>query len=359
MIRSFSLQDILLVHKLQNKRCNLDLPEALIRPYHPLQMALWNYLFHWDWGAYTSVLSGCQEDASLRGFIQMRPRQGRPEWDIVSLAPALDGSLQGALAWNYLLRHACQTAGQQGALRLFAKAHDEQMEAAFSRLDFSIYAWEDILHCRLDALSDCLLTPEIRLRERQPDDDRGLQRLYLQAVPSAVQAAEGHPLSNSGHVVNPGVRGKSENEYVLEEKGEIIGYLALATGKKGYILRLMVHPDHPSATTQLLAWGASILNRYPAQSLYCAVRRYEEPIRHRLEDCGFRIVARQTLLVKQVAVRVMEPALKIAPGYETRVGAAPTHTTSWQSTAVKPGREYEAKRVSSWQRDKNWECKRE
>lgn len=346
MVRPFGLRDAILIHKLQDREVQLDWPEALIRPRSALSLALKGYLFQRGAGTLTYVLDSAGRDGvspfvhegltrrsvrpspdedggELQGFLQTRLRAGRPEWDIISLAPSPE-SEEGMAACEQLLRHVCQTAGDHGVLRLFAKARGAQVEAAFRKLDFTVYAYEDVFRREAGDAGLGGVRPLLRARSRQPEDEWGLHRLYLEVTPSSVQLAEGLA-PGAGQPFTLGASGIGEDEYVVEEKGNILGYLGLATGREGHVMHLVVHPDYAAWGSDLLAWGASMLGKHSPRPIYCRVRQYEGDLRPWLQEHGFEPIAQQALLVKHLTVRLMEPALKRVPGLEKRAGAAPTH----------------------------------
>ncbi len=327
MTRPFSIQDIVLVQKLQDKGTRFDLPERLIRPRSPLQLALLSYLFHREWGADTCVLDGRGEQRSLRGFVQVRVRPGRSEWDIICLAPPLESGATALLTWECLLQYVCRIAGEQRVLRLFAKVPENASAVdVFRSLDFHPYTHEDIFRHESSMAFRDLQPPALPLRGWRSEDDWGLHHLYVQVTPANVQIAEGVSSSNAGRAFNPEGRRAGEEEYVMEADREIRGYLSLGIGSKGYSLRAVLHPSYLDRSEDLLRWGLAALRKRPARPVYCSVRQYEKAMEGPLRNQGFDVLAKQMLMVRQLAVRFKEPVHKLVSALEKRVETAPTHT---------------------------------
>jgi len=334
LVRPFGLRDIILVRKLQNQCTNLDLPEAFIRPRSSMWMALLGFLFHRDLGAATCVLNDYEKDRILQGFVQIRMRRNRPEGTIITLAPSLDSDDAAPQAWDRLLRYACRIVGEQGISRLLAQASSGgHAEEVFRSLDFGVYTRAAVYRCPSSAVCSRIDPPEITPRRRRPQDDWGLHHLYLQATPSDVEIAEGDQALARRSNVGPLIRGHGTYEYILEDRGEIRGYLELATGQKGYALRVIVRPKYPEVGAHLLDWGCSILARYPARPVYYSVRQYETGVQSWLAEHGFELVAERSLIVKHLAVRVKKAVRVHAPALEKRAETVPTHSEEY-----KPGR---------------------
>jgi hypothetical protein len=330
-LRSFGLQDIPLIWKLQSEESRLDLPEMLFSPRSSLHHAILGYLFRGEAGADTFVSDRHEgQGAPLSGFAQVRPRRGRAEWDILALAPSLELAPTARQTWVLLLQGIAAAAGEQGILRVFAKAvKGSAAEDLLRAADWRAYAHEDIFCCDSSARFAHLTRPEVILSPIRPEDDWGLHHLYIQITPSSVQLAEGYPASESGHALSAWLprlgAGVAAQEYVLREEAEIYGYVCLFIGSKGYGLRVAVHPDHAGCAGSLLLWGLGGLATRPARPVYCVMRQYEGSS-SLLHDYGFDLFTTQALLVRQFAVRVKEALFRTSPALEQRVERVATHT---------------------------------
>ena len=330
-MRSFGLQDIPLVWKLQSEESRLDLSETLFSPRSSLQSAILGYLFRGEAGADTFVLDKHEEQgAPLSGFAQMRSRRGRAERDIVSLAPSVDRVPAARQTWSLLLQYLAQAASEQGILRVFAKAvKGSAAEDVLLATDWRGYAHEDIFACDSNAGFARLPRSEATLDPIRAEDDWALHHLYIQMTPSSVQLAEGYPNAEEGRALSAWMRALGSQvraqEYVLREGAEVHGYVCLIAGSKSYGVRIAVQPDYARRAESLLLWGLGMLATRPAHPVYCLMRQYEGGS-NLLRDYGFDLYTTQTLLVRQFAVRVKEALFRTAPAMEQRVERAVTHS---------------------------------
>ena len=308
MIRPFGPWDILLISRLQKRGIALSLEDALIQPHRPLLAA------YFSPNVYTCVLSEVEGGRRREGFAQMR--EGRPVAEVVYLAPALSADEEAPAIWRRLLAYLSAEAGRRGIQRLFARLPEDGPEVeAFQQVGFSIYAREDIF--RLARAERPSRSDRIALRRQRPADEWGLQQLYAAVTPRSVQQSEGLRCWENRR--RPRLEG-----YVLEEDGEIVGYLGVGRGRLGHRLRVMLHPRAYERADGLIEYGLSLLAEYPPRPIYCSVRRYQGGLRGALEARGFQLFASQAVLVKHIAVRAEKPVVKLVPALEKRAGAATT-----------------------------------
>jgi len=385
MIKSFGVRDFLLVGNLQKKGTCLDPEIALTRPYSPLLAALSSYFLIQEAGTSTFILEAMdqsspstprpfdkastgsaqrlrtpqdRDDASLghrrvQGLAQMRQRRGRPEADVIYLAPSLrqpfdeaqDRAQDTAFStadetptiWHRLLTHLCARAGERGIQRLFARlAEDGKEIEIFQQVGFSPYTREDIF--RLKSLSEShRRLDRVVMRPQQAVDAWALQRLYANVAPRLVQQAES--LGERGwerSSVDWPLRTRSEG-YVLEDNGEIVSYLLFSGGRIGHWMRILLHPQAYNRADEVIQHGLAFLSHYPSCPIYCSVREYEGGLRTPLQDWGFEPFGSQDILVKHTTVRITEPTRKLVPALDKRAEAAtPTMSRINPSTTLRP-----------------------
>ena len=117
--------------------------------------------------------------------------------------------------------------------------------------------------------------------------------------------------------------------FVLEDEAGIAGYGHLMPGRIGHWLTTLIHPRAYDSAEKLLDYGLALLNYYPPNPVYCAVREYQGGLRAPLQDRGFRAVAVRCRTVKHTTVRVKEPARALVPALEKRAEASrPTASRS-------------------------------
>lgn len=365
MIKSFGVRDLLLVGNLQKKGTCLDPEIALTRPYSPLLAALSSYLLMQEAGTLTFILEAvdqsspptsrpfdspstglrtpqARDDTSsghrrLQGLAQMRQRRGRPEADVIYLAPSFSTANEAPTIWHRLLNHLCVRAGERGIQRLFARlAEDGEEIETFQQVGFSPYTREDIF--RLKSLSEShQRLDRVVMRPQQAVDAWALQRLYANVAPRLVRQAES--LGERGwerSSIDWPLRARSEG-YVLEDNGEIVSYLLFSSGRIGHWMRILLHPQAYDRATEVIQHGLAFLSHYPPCPIYCNVREYEGGLRTPLQDWGFEPFGSQAILVKHTIVRIKEPARKLVPALDTRAEAAtPTMSRINPSTTLRP-----------------------
>jgi hypothetical protein len=261
-----------------------------------------------------------EEGRRMAGFAQVRMRRESPEADVIYLSPSLTVTEEATTIWCRLLEHLCLEVGEQGIQRIFARPPEDGPEVeAFQQAGFSIYTREDIF--RLARMpSDLPRQRTVRLQ--QPADSWGLQGLYATVAPRLVQQAENLTARKWRATPGPWPRQIKREGYVLEDKGEIIGYLRIRKGQTGHWLEMLLHPQAYDRADELVIQSLSLLAEYPPCPIYCCLRRYQGGLKVPLETKGFQLFASQCVMVKHTTVRVKEPALKLVPALEKRAEAA-------------------------------------
>jgi hypothetical protein len=337
MIKSFGMRDILLVGNLQKKGTCLDPEIALTRPYSPLRAALSSYFLMQEAGTSTFILEAVDQSNPVQGLAQMRHRRGRPEADVIYLAPSFSTSDEAPTVWHRLLNHLCTRAGQRGIQRLFARlAEDGEEIETFQQVGFSPYTREDVF--RLTSLPESQQRLDrVVMRPQRAVDAWALQRLYANVAPRLVQQAES--LGERGwerSSVDWPLRSRSEG-YVLEDNGEIVSYLLFSDGRLGHWMRILLHPQAYDRADEVIQHGLAFLSHYPTCPIYCSVREYEGGLRVPLQDWGFEPFGSQAILVKHTTVRIKEPARKLVPALDKRAEAAtPTMSRFDPSATPRP-----------------------
>jgi hypothetical protein len=317
------LDDLIAIRHLQSHGVQLDLERAVLWPHTPLQAALMAHLPLSIIGAETIVLYPSPQDASRSatrrmravGFLQARARRGRPEADVVYLAPALDAQDDAVSIWYRLLAECAQAIGARGGQRVFAQiALGNGIEEVFRQAGFNAYAREEIFCLRRWPSN---LAKINLLRRQRARDGWNLLRLYTELTPRPVQLAEG-TLSPEGHGGKMGdwwdqSRGAG---YILERDDELAGAARIRRGRAAYWLRFGLHPQARDHADDLLRGALALLWAAPHQPIYCSVRDYESGIATALASAGFEHQQTRTLMVKYITVRAKEPILKLMPALE-------------------------------------------
>jgi hypothetical protein len=332
VIRPFQLGDIFLIQRLGRQATKLNTIQSLLQP----QSAFWASLtavIPWnDAKVATYVLR--QQGHSLLGdgFLQVQKRPGRPEMDILQLAPGLDTARGHPAIWEKLLSHYSAVAAQQQIARIYVDVPDQPLPVhTFSHVGFRTYARQTIW--RLTAFDTGTLMPQApgEIRPQTRLDEWPLQQLYARTVPEAVQVAEG--LHTDQPVKPPilcGCAGGACQGFVFERCGEIIGAVQIVQGGRGYWLQLWGDLLDPDTTIlhQLLRHALGMIRRSAvAQPVYVGVREYHGALGAVLSDYGFAPFTDRAKMVKHVLQWVREPALGLAPKLEPAAHVVTAHFT--------------------------------
>jgi hypothetical protein len=264
------------------------------------------------------------------------------------MAPALDAGNGSHATWQRLLTHLCVQTAERGSLRVYARLPVQSDELQlFKNVGFLEYGEEDIY--LLGQGSDRRVPrSDLQLRPQQASDGWGLQKLYATVAPRAVQNAEG--LAQGQWALPPrrwGEQGRREG-FVWEIDGELMAALHIRTGKQGYLIRTLLHPDALEQTEALGQAALSLTILKPNLPVYFAVRQYEAGWRNVLPGLGFDPLGSQVLVVKHMAVRVRGkmPALMKALEQSPTEGAAPSAISqSERITGDKAGRNGQGRQI--------------
>lgn len=329
MARWLGLNELVAIQPLQMRGMQLDLERAVLWPHTPTQAALSAHVPLSAIGAETIVLypSASQRMRAV-GFAQLRARRGRPEADIVFLAPALDSESDAVSIWYRLLAECAKEIGGRGGQRLFAQVPGGNgIEEVFRQTGFAAYAHDDVY--RLDDLPTDLTHTKL-LRHQRVRDGWNLLRLYAEFAPRSVQIAEGmlSPQGQGGKMGDWWDQSSGAG-YILEVEGEIAGAVRVRRGSAAYWLRFWLHPQAEEHGEQLILGALSLLRAAPHRPIYCNVRDYESGLRGALDMFGFRNVQTRSLLIKHMTVRARESLIKLMPALEKR--AEPARSVSQHS----------------------------
>jgi hypothetical protein len=264
------------------------------------------------------------------GFLQVQKRSGRPELEIVCVAPGLDAPHGHPVIWEKLLAHHNAVAAQQQIARIYVDVPDQPLPVhTLGHVGFRPYARETIWRLmphRLDGQSHPLTTD---LRGQSKADEWALQQLYARATPRDVQLAEG---MYTDQAVRPPIlewwQVGACTTFVLEQQGEVVGAAQVAQGRRGYWVQPWAdfQATDSYVVHQLVRHALTLVARRAAHlPVYVAVREYHGSLGALLADYGFAPFTDRAKLVKPVVQWAREPALEAAPALEpaAHVVAAP------------------------------------
>lgn len=297
MIRSFDWRDLSLVRRLSPQGICFDSETEFVRGMHTMQAALLTFM---GAGAGHPTLV-CRYKNGGRGeqaFGQLRHRHGSEIARLLYLAPAEAISCPAGVE---LLEALCREAGRRGAHNVLAEIRERDSGFETLRtLGFAIYARQDLY--RLSGPAIHRPRSGNRLRPKKSVDEFGVRMLHANIVPRLVQQVEPPPASG-------------RQGFVHSQAGEVLGYFDVSRGPLGIWVEPYLHPAAEDVDDLVAGLVSMLADRNGRPICFC-VRSYLDWIRVALQEVGFELWAEQAVMVKRVAVPVVEFSAKRAPVLE-------------------------------------------
>lgn len=281
-----------------------------------------------------------EEHGRVAGLARVEHEPLRDEWTIVEL-DALDHGAAGDIRFR-LVQRALRDASKRGGMRFHVACSDEGDNVElFMQAGFARYGEENVLYRSPDqppaAPVSAAEAARAGVRPAVPLDALELERLYRAATPAPISRLEDYRLhdwerqGNQWRVprssLTPLLRFADVEAFVqaAPERGRstLLAFCQVGASKEEQpdYLRVICLPGHDPST--LLAFCLSLISerahvrraeraqRWPRaeRGVISAVRTYEAPLDRRLEEAGFASIAHVSLLMKETAERVREPAL--------------------------------------------------
>ena len=264
--------------------------------------------------AHTYVL---EEGGQVFGFIQARPRSAYDKWDIIRLVASGD---RPADVWHRLLEYVCVAAGNRRVSKLFANVPEEAEELEiFRQIGFYRFTSEEALSLPLSERGSVPPVPPA-LRQAESKDAFGILQLYSTVTPRNVQQAEG--LTSRDYAAPAGLMsswlqrlGMAQDSpdtlwnWVAEEDGKIFGWYQLRWREGRCRMSFLAHPDKREDFPDLRDYIVGMARATRPCMLGAQVRDYQQEMVPQFEEIGFQTSGRYLLLVKHIAVQVMERRL--------------------------------------------------
>ncbi len=258
-----------------------------------------------------------EEGKQIYGFIQIRPRAARDKWDVIRLVAAVD---RPAEVWTPLVEFACVAAGNRGASKLFANVQEaaEELEI-FRQVGFYRFTTEKSFSLPVSGGGLFPAMPAT-MRPAEQRDAFPILQLYNAVAPRNVQQAEGlssrdwaPPTGRLAPLLNRvGLAQDSPDSswnLVAEEDGKIYAWFRLRRQEGRSRLTFLIHPEHRQRFPELRDFFVATASAIQPGLLTVSVRDYQQELVQPFEEAGFRYDGCYLLLVKHIAVRVMERRL--------------------------------------------------
>jgi hypothetical protein len=302
-------------------------------------------LFRLPLGAFqpSDLLYVYEERSRLAGLARVERDGQRDEWTIVEL-DAIDNGAAGDIRFR-LVQHLLKDASKRGAMRFHVACADAGSNVElFMQAGFARYGEERILYRAPDQshlpASTSVGAAGHGIRPAVSLDAVELDRLYRAATPAPVARLEDYRLHDwerqGSHwriprsSLTPILRFADVEAFVQEApasgQARLVGFCQVGVAKEDqpHYMRVICRPDHDP--TALIDYGMAVIaerrrhgwadravrSQPTERGVISAVRTYESPLDRRLEEHGFAALSSVSLLMKEVAVRVFEPALAAA-----------------------------------------------
>jgi hypothetical protein len=282
-----------------------------------------------DWPSHQATLLGSvlparsvhsyvlEEGGQIWGFIQARPRSSFDKWEIIRLVATTDRPHD---VWAKLLEYVCVAAGNSRATKIFATVPEDAEELEiFRQIGFYRFACEDSLTLPISERSPAPRLPA-SLRPAEPRDAFPILQLYAATAPRNAQQAEGlrardfEPPAGrlNGWLYKFGLTTDSEQStaaWVAEENGRLFAWFRLRWRESRCRMSFLIHPDRRDAFPELREYVVGMAKATRPCILGVQVRDYQQELLPLFEDVGFQHTGRSLLLVKHIAVQVLERRL--------------------------------------------------
>ena len=275
----------------------------------------------------TDLLYVYEERGRVSGLARVEHEAVRDEWTIVEL-DAVDQGTAGDIRLK-LVQRVLRDASKRGGLRFHVACADETDNVElFMQAGFVRYGEEHLLYRPGDLPAPEKVNPAqaatVGIRPAVPLDALELDRLYRAVAPQPVVRLEDyrqHDWERQGNhwrvprsALTPILRFADIDGFVqtstIRGDTQLVAFSQIGTSKEEqrHYMRVICRPEHDPS--DLIAFGLSaIAERKPGRGVLSAVRTYESPLDRRLEETGFAPIATVSLLMKEMAERVREPAL--------------------------------------------------
>jgi len=291
-------------------------------------------LFRLPLGAFlpTDLMYVYEEKGRLAGIARVEREGLRDEWTIVEL-DAIDNGTAGDIRFR-LVQYLLRDAAKRGAMRFHVACADELGNVElFMQAGFARYGEERILYRAPDAPPASSLTPEAAakhgIRPAVPLDANELDKLYRSATPAPVARLEDYRLHDwerqGSHwrvprsSLTPILRFADVEAFVQEAPGNgqpsLVGFCQVGVAKEDqpHYMRVICRPEHDASL--LIEYGTGVIaerQKTTERGVISVVRTYESPLDRRFEEHGFTAMPSVSLLMKETAIRVFEPAMVAA-----------------------------------------------
>ncbi|GAC1639785.1 MAG: hypothetical protein NVS4B8_06880 [Herpetosiphon sp.] len=303
MIRSALVADIWALRRKPQRRVFLYTPLMLASSFRVYAHLLRSLPGPLNQKCVTSVL----RDGGLRGIMQAQRRSHGQAADIVYMNAYLHGSkrpMSEGDIWYQLGNHLMAQLGEHRFERVYAAIPHRLDDVAevTRQLGFQPYCQQ-----RLWMLAEPLIESGSTLRAMRPQRSRdawAVHQLFCSLTPRHVQMAEMR--ESTDWQLRRRQLNYRERSWVLGDDQHITAHFRVQSGSRSHVLRFMVAPHLRSEVSVLLRYVLSQLNE--PKPVFALVYGFQSEHEAAFEEVGFIQRGEQTLYVKQLALRAVQPA---------------------------------------------------
>ncbi|GAC1480036.1 MAG: hypothetical protein PVSMB9_04330 [Candidatus Dormibacteria bacterium] len=255
-----------------------------------------------------------EDDRKLvQGFVQAENAALGPHaWQILNLClnPDLD-RFQGGTA---LLDHLFNEGLSRGVTKYIVRVPvDDPVADLFRSRGFTAYATEQALLKESLALRP--MPPVGGWRAMRREDEFGLYLLYVATTPKAVAAVEASNFAEWRRSFQPSARNsriprRAGQPRFVVERVQMVGWMSLVPGGGGrpHTLGLMAAAQPEDLWPAILDRSLAYVAEHRPGPVWCSLRHYDEAGIALLTREGFEVIASQTLMVRELPLKVSERA---------------------------------------------------
>ncbi len=248
----------------------------------------------------------CEADHQIQGFVQAEAGAGgRHVWQILNLCLPADAAAP-AMGLE-LLDRLFEEGLKRGITKYFVRIPlDDPILKIFREKRFAQYTTEHVLFA--EALQATPINPPAGLRPAHGNDLLGLYLLYRMTTPKPVAAIEGGSYQEWRATFHQGWLarlGRTGHSHQILDRGGVSGWIGTAAGSstRPHTLGLMAPAEPAEQAAALVDYALGTLaTRHPGP-VWCNLREYDAHLIRHLTQRNFQVLASQTLMVKELALK--------------------------------------------------------
>ncbi len=301
MIRAATVADMWALRRKPKRRVFFYNDALLASSYHSYLLSLRTMLD--PMGASSDQKTLVLRDHGLRGYLQALRRPNKAEVDLQYLATfgrrgrarLGDGDIYFRLIEELLRR-----AGAHKVERVFATLGTRAADVVevLRQLGFQPYAQQSVWMLAEPTIEAG--TSIVALRHQTRRDAWAIHQLYSSITPRHVQMAEMRE-STAWQLARrrPWFKGKVRG-WVLGNDESLTVHMALRTGARGHVLRVMIAPHLRDEAAAMVRYVLSQL--HDQRAIFAVIQSYQSELGGALDELGFIERGEQTIYVKQLAI---------------------------------------------------------